>query len=211
MKTTIIAALLLTAPAAAFAQKWEYGAVGGFGFLNTVPVTGATGSATAGFKPGFAAGGFIGQNLYSHFSGEVRYEFMQSDLQLSSGGQKAQFTGVSHALHYDVLYHVGHSEAPVQFFGALGGGLKEFGGTGTEAAVQPLSQFGYFTKTRTVKMLLTVGAGFTCRVSPSISIRGEVKDFVSGFPTAVLTPPPGVKYGNILHELVPMVSIVYTR
>lgn len=211
MRITIIAALLSLAPAAAFAQKWEFGANGGFGFLNTVPVTSPAGSATAGFKPGFTAGAFIGENLYTHVSGEIRYEFMQSDLQLSSGGQKAQFSGISHALHYDVVYHTNHGESPVQFFGAVGGGIKAFVGTGTEAAFQPLSQYGYFTKTQTVKMMLSAGVGFTCKLSPKLSLRGEVRDFMSAFPTDVLTPPPGVKYGNLLNEIVPMIGIVYTK
>jgi hypothetical protein len=49
----------------------------------------------------------------------------------------------------------------VQFFAAAGGGMRIFQGTGTEAAYQPLSQFGYFTKTRVVKPMASVG-GKSC-------------------------------------------------
>ena len=32
---------------------------------------------------------------------------------------------------------------------------------------------------------------------------------MSAFPEAVLSPPPGVKYGNFLNDITPMVSLVY--
>jgi hypothetical protein len=210
MKITILIAMIVLIPAAGFAQKWEVGADVGAGLLNNVAVTGAPGSATAGFAPGFTAGVFLGENLYRRFSGEIRYEYMQSDLRLTANGQSAQFSGMSHALHYDVVYHTS-GEAPVHFFGAIGGGIKAFTGTGAEAAYQPLSQYGYFTKTTTMKPMLSVGAGITFRLSPTLSLRGEVRDFMSAFPTKVLTPPPGVKYGSLLNEIVPMVSIVYSK
>lgn len=211
MKTTIIAALLTLAPAAAFAQKWEYGAVGGYSFLNNVSVTGGPASATAGFAPGFVAGAYIGEDLYKHFSGEIRYEFMQSDLRLTSGGQSAQFQGVAHAIHYDFVFHTNRGESAVQAFASIGGGVKAFTGSGTESAIQPLSQYGYFTKTTSAKPMLTASVGFKARISSTLSFRAEIRDFATTFPTDVLTPPPGVKYQRFLNELVPMVSIVYSK
>jgi len=53
-----LAALLVSLTTATFAQKWEFGAEGGGGFLNIVNVTGSAGSATAGFAPGFVVGAF---------------------------------------------------------------------------------------------------------------------------------------------------------
>lgn len=169
------------------------------------------GSATAGFAQGFVAGAFVGQSLNRHISGEIHYEYMQSNLRLSAGGQAAQFSGGAHALHYDVVIHGNPSESRTQFFGVLGGGAKEFVGTGTEEAVQPLSQYGYFTKTKSFKPMITVGAGVAYALRPNLFLRAEVRDFVTPFPTAVLTPPPGVKYGNWLQEVIPMVSIVYGK
>jgi hypothetical protein len=211
MKILRLAVLLIPAATAAFAQQWEFGAVGGIGLLNTVSATGTPGSASAGFAPGFVAGLFIGQNLYQHFSGQIHYEYMQSDLRLSSGGQSTQFGGAAHAIHYDVVYHTGGSESRTQLFAALGGGLKDFVGNGTEAAYQPLSQFGYFTKTSTYKPMGTVAAGVTFALSSNMSLRAEVRDYMTAFPTAVLTPAPGVKFGSLLNEVVPMISIVYQK
>jgi len=206
--------LLLAFAICAFAQQWEVGVIGGGGFLNTVNVsTTSTGSATAGFATGAVAGAFLGENMNAHWSGELRYEFFQSDLKLSSGGQSATFSGVAHAIHYDLVYHTDR-KAPVQFFVAAGLGMKVFDGIGAQEAYQPLSQFGYFTQTRQVTVMGSAGGGFTYKLSEHLFLRAEIRDFISPFPTKVLTPPAPtsgnkVTYGNILQNLVPMVGISY--
>jgi hypothetical protein len=194
-----------------FAQQWEFGGMAGGGFLSNVSASGpaSIGNATAGFAPGAAFGVFLGNTYNNHFSGQIRYEYMQNDLRLSSGGQSAQFTGDAHAIHYDVVYHTNRSESPVQFFAALGGGVKIFRGTGAEEAYQALSQFGYFTKTQSIKPMVSVGGGFTYRLSQHVYLRAELRDFITPFPTQVLTPAPGVKFGSILQDVVPMVGVSY--
>src|SRR4051794_3046008 len=159
MKPLRYSLIVLTASTAAFAQQWEIGGSAGGSFLPSVSITSPQGSASTGFQPGFAAGAFIGQSLYKHLSGEVRYTFLQSNLKLSSGGTTATFAGNTHAIYYDVLIHTSRRESRAQVFGAVGGGMKIFRGTGKEAAFQPLSQFGYFTKTQAVKPMLSVGGG----------------------------------------------------
>ena len=201
--------LLITAAGACFAQQWEFGGVGGAGFLSNVNVSSPLGSAKAGFAPGGAAGVFLGQSIGSHFAGEIRYEFMQSDLQLSSGGSTAKFSGRAHAIHYDFIWHTNRKESPVQFFVAAGGGMKIWQGTGQEEAYQPLSQFGYFTKTRAIKPMGSVGAGITYRVSRRMYIRTEFRDFISAFPTQLIAPAPNAKYGSLLQDFVPMVGVDY--
>lgn len=201
--------LLVTLAGACGAQSWEFGGVGGAGFLSNVNVSSPLGSAKAGFAPGGAFGAFFGQSIGNHFAGEVRYEFLQSDLQLSSGGTTAKFNGVAHAVHYDLIWHTNRKDSPVQFFAAAGGGMKIWQGTGTEQAYQPLSQFGYFTKTHAVKPMASVGAGITYRVSQRIYLRTEFRDFITMFPTQLIAPAPNTKYGSVLHNFVPMVGMDY--
>jgi hypothetical protein len=212
MRLVRFALVVISGSTTAFAQL-ELGVVGGAGLLNSVSASGAPGSAKAGFAPGLVAGVYAGERFYhsNNFSGEVRYEFMQSDLRLSAAGQSAQFSGVSHAIHYDSLYRANREGSRMQFFGALGGGVKIFSGTGTEAAYQPLSQFGYFTKTSMVKPMVTGGAGVIFTLASKLLLRAEVRDFITGYPTSVLTPAPGVKFGSLLNEIVPMVSLVYVK
>ncbi|MGA2273151.1 MAG: hypothetical protein ABSH00_06325 [Bryobacteraceae bacterium] len=201
--------LLLASGLGAFAQQWEVGGIGGVGFLDTVNVSGAPGSATAGFAPGVAAGAFFGQNLNAHWSGEIRYEFFDSSLKLSGAGSSASFSGIAHAVHYDLIYHTDRKNSPVQLFAALGGGMKIFEGTGAQEAVQPLSQFGYFTQTHQLKPMLSVGGGITYKLNERLYFRAEIRDFISPFPTNVVTPPPGVTYGKVLQNIVPMAGIDY--
>lgn len=203
--------ILLVAAAAVCgcAQQWEFGGMGGARFLSNVSVTAPAGSATAGFGTGFAAGAFLGQNLYRHLSGELHYSFLQSNLKLSSGGSSATFSGVAHALHYDLLLHTSRRESPAQFFVAFGGGMKVFRGTGKEAAFQPLSQYGYFTKTQAVKPMGSVGAGLKHRVGRRMFFRAEFRDYITPFPKEVIAPPPGVKYGTLLHDFVPMAGLSF--
>jgi hypothetical protein len=108
-----------------------------------------------------------------------------------------------------VVYHTNKKGARTQYFAALGGGLKVFRGTGTEAAYQPLSQFGYFTKTQALKPMVDVGVGVRYAISPKISLRTEFRDYITMFPKELITPAPGTKYGSMLHDFVPMVTISY--
>lgn len=211
MKSLRLSLLFAAAAAAAFAQQWEIGGVAGGSFLPGVTASGPAGSATAGFKTGFTAGAFVGQNLYRHLSGEIRYNFMQSDLQLKSGGTTATFSGNTHAVYYDLRFHSNRRESRAEWYGAVGGGMKVFRGTGTEAAYQPLSQFAYLTKTQTVKPMLSAGAGVKFRLSPHMNLRTEIRDFFTPFPKELITPAPGVKIGRFLHDITPMVGISYEQ
>jgi hypothetical protein len=106
-----------------------------------------------------------------------------------------------------VIFKTNRNQGKVQLFAAVGGGMKVFRGTGTEAAYQPLSQYGYFTKTQTVKPMGSVGAGVKVALTHKVFLRTEFRDYITPFPTQVITPPPGSKYGSILHDFVPMVGI----
>jgi hypothetical protein len=210
MRTISIGVLLLAGSAVcAQAQQWEFGGMGGGAFLNNVSVTAPAGSGNAGFKAGAVAGVFLGQNITNHIGGEIRYELFQSDLKLSSGGTSATFSGQAHAIHYDLLIHTNPKNSKTEFFAAVGGGMKLFRGTGTEMAKQPLFQYGYFTKTQQVKPLVDFGAGVRVALSKRVFLRLEVIDFITGFPTQVLMPPAGVKYGGILQSIVPMAGLSY--
>jgi Outer membrane protein beta-barrel domain len=201
--------ILAAASIPCLAQQWEVGGGAGVSFPPGVSVTSPLGAATTGFKPGVAFGAFFGQNLYRHLSGEVHYAFMQSNLKLETGGNSATFSGQSHAIHYDLLIHTHKEDRPTQLFGIVGGGMKVYRGTGKEAAYQPLSQFGYFTKTQSVEAMAVFGAGVKHRLSPHLFLRAEIRDYFTAFPEKVIAPAPGAKFGNMVHDFVPMVSFSY--
>jgi hypothetical protein len=210
MKIFGLTLLLAAAALNCAAQQWELGGLGGGSFLNTTGVSSPYGSARAGFENGFVGGAYFGQNLYPHLTGEIRYEFFQSNLKISAGNNSATFSGLAHAVHYDLVWHTQRRESPLQFFAAAGGGMKIFQGTGAETAYQSTMQYGYMTKTHEVKPMISVGGGLTYQLSPRLFLRAEVKDFITPFPTSVITPPnSSVKYGSLLNDLVPMVGVDY--
>lgn len=192
------------------AQQWEFGGAGGAGFLKGLPVSGVSGSATAGFKSGAAFGGFFGQNLYKHLSGELRYNYLQSDLKLSAGSTEASFKGVSHAVHYDLILHTRKRNSKVQAFVAAGGGMRLFRGTGKEAAYQPLSQYALFTKTQVIKPMASVGGGLKFQITHNVYLRTEFRDYITMFPKDVITPAPGAKISGLLHDFVPLIGLSFT-
>jgi len=204
--------LLLAALATGgFAQQWEFGGLGGGSFLSHVNVTAPAGSATAGFQTGYAVGGFFGENLYRHLSGEFRYVYLESDLHISSGGVNPVFSGDSHLLNYDLLYHTNREGSRVQVFVAAGGGLRIFRGTGTEEAYQPNYQFGYLTKTQQLKPMADIGGGLRFQLSRNVYLRAELRDYITPFPNQIIAPAPGAKFGSILNTIVPMVSLSYEK
>jgi hypothetical protein len=207
MRTVWIA---LAACTAALAQQWEFGGTAGGGFLKNAQVSGAAGTASAGFQSGAVFGGYVAQNLYRRVSGELRYNFQAGDMALSAGGSKASFAAVSHAVHYDLLFHTQARESRPQYFVAAGGGVRVFRGTGREAAYQELSQHAIFTKTQAAKPMASIGGGVKIPLKPNLWLRTEVRDYITPFPVEVITPAPGSKVRGLLHDLVPMAGISFT-
>jgi len=206
---TLIPLMLLGLVSAATAQQWEVGGSAGAGFLRGLPVTGGTGAATAGFEAGGTFGGFFGQYLGKHFAGELHYNFLRSDLHLSSGGTDTSFSGSSHLLYYNLVLQTRARRSRMQAFAAFGGGMRIFRGTGKEAAYQPLNQYAIFTRTQVLKPMASVGGGLKFSITHSVYLRTEFYDYISAFPTEVIAPAPGTKISGLLHDFVPMVSLSF--
>ena len=124
-------AALACAPAA-MAQKWEVGVGVGGAFYNSQTFTSPAGSANASLGSGMVVSAWVGNNPRAHFGGELRYDFGSSDLKLSSGGANATFGAVTHAIHYDIVWHFASDESGIRPFIAAGAGVKDFVGTGKE-------------------------------------------------------------------------------
>ena len=210
MRHLFVLCVLLTFALPAFSQKWEFGAVGGWGFYSNHSVTGGSGTAEAGFAGGPAAGVFLGNNMYRYLGGELRYEYQQNDLQVSSGSTKFNFQARAHAIHYDILFHLTPVGSRIRPFVAAGGGVKIYQGTGTEASVQPLNSYAILTKTNQTTGLVSVGGGLKIAASSHVSLRLEVRDFITPFPTNVVTPVPPAKISGWLHNILTMAGLSYT-
>jgi hypothetical protein len=191
-------------------KKWEAGISGGGSFYQEKGFSAPAGSAKAGFAQSFAAGGWIGNDLFEHVSGEIRYMYGNSNAEIAAEGRENQFSAHSQAVHYDLLIHTSGRESTVRPFFSVGAGVKGFFGTGTESAVQPLQDYAILTKTSEWKPLVTFGGGVKIKLSDSVQLRVELKDYFSQFPTKVILPANGADLGGWIHNLVPAVGIGFT-
>lgn len=205
--------LLILAPAcvpALFAQKWELGVGVGGAFHNSQTFTNAIGNADASLSSGLVASAWLGNNSRGRIGGEVRYDYENTNLKLSSGGANATFGANTQAIHYDVLLHFASEEATIRPFVAAGAGVKFFHGTGTETAFQPLEGIGLLTKTTETKGMLSLGGGIKCNINHSLQFRLEVHDYITPFPTKVIAPAQGTKTSGWLMDFVPMGALAFT-
>jgi opacity protein-like surface antigen len=211
MRTAAVRTFVLIGLAAlsCAAQEWEIGGAAGYGFYKNVTVTSPAGQGKAGFKPGVAAGVVAGNNMYPRLSGEMRYTFRFNDLKVSGGGQQAAFSGESHAIHYDLLFHVKEQGARLRPFIAAGAGIKVYRGTGMEKSYQPANQFALLTKTREIRGLISLGAGVKYSLTDLVLLRLEFRDYLTPFPREVIAPSPGASIHGWVHDFVPMAGISF--
>lgn len=200
---------LATVPAA-IGQKWEFGGGVGGGFYTSQDVTGSAGSASAKIQSNLAGSAWLVNNGQGRWGGELRYDYQMGDLALSAGGTQATFAGMSHALHYDVLWYSRPNGSKVRPFIAVGAGIKAYEGTGTEVVFQPLSNIALLTKSQDLTPLVSVGGGVKVQIAPHVQVRLEVHDYLSPFPSKVIMPNVGSKVGGWLQDFVPMVGISFT-
>jgi hypothetical protein len=190
-------------------REWEVGGAVGFGYLRNTTINNPAGSATIGFDNHVAAGAVIGQDLYQHFSGEVRYTFRDGDLVLKSAGQKVNMAGQSHLVHYDVLFHALGRGSRFRPYAAAGAGIRLFRATGREYVNQPLSDFAFLTKTQEVKPLISVGAGVKFTFTDHAAVRFDFREYISPFPEKLFVTAPGSKIRGWLYDAVPLVGVSF--
>jgi len=199
--------LLVTIVLPAYAQQREAGILGGGGFVNRAVVGGTATAVTASFSPGPAVGILIGHDLYSHWSGEIRYLFEVRDARLRSTGTAAGFATQAHVLDYDLVLHARPRQNRVRPYAAVGGGIKIFRGTGAEVAYRPLMEYAYLTRTQELQPMLTIGGGVKFRLGGRMMARLDFRDQITRFPHKVIQPAPGMTLNGWLHDLVPTMGL----
>jgi len=190
-----------------FAQQWEFGGLGGGSFTKNQSVSGGALSGDIGMETGFAGGVYLGQSGSGHLGGEIRYLYEHNDLKLQSSGTKYTFGGHTHSIGYDLLWYFGSPKSSVRPYVAAGGGIKQYAGTGTEIAVQPLGNLAVLTKTQEWKPMVDFGGGIRFTAGKHMSFRVEVRDYLTPYPTKVLTPIPPAKVDGWLQNLTVLVGL----
>jgi hypothetical protein len=198
----ILAAALLTS-LPAMAQRWEFGAGAAGTFYTSKSVSVGSLKADTGFKSGFGASAWLGNDMHNYIGGEIRYMFQQNDLKLNT----YSFGGRTHTVHYDFLIHAAPRSAKVRPFLAGGAGFRRYEGTGNEVAVQPFNNFAFLTRTSEWVPVVSVGGGIKFIPTKRLAFRAEFRDYISPVPNKVIAAAPGAKLDGWFHNFVALFGV----
>jgi hypothetical protein len=200
--------MALACAPAAYAQRWEVGGGGGVSFYTPQTISNPAGSVTASFKPGFALTGFVAQ-AGNRYGGELRYVYHQSDMKLEGLSKSFTFGGRSQTFSYDFMILAGSRESKVRPYASVGGGMKQYEGTGSDMAVQPLGNVAVLTRTSQWKPVFTGGAGVRIQTSARTVLRAEVKAYLTQNPKEVITPVAASGGDAWIVNFLPVFSIAF--
>lgn len=204
---TYLAFLLLAALPALFGQKWEVGGGVGASFYTSQDYKNAVSAAKAGLSDGLVASVWLENNSSNLLGGELRYDYENTKLKLSSGATSVTFGADTHAFHYDFLLHFTPRGSRVRPFVAAGGGVKFYRGTGREAPFQPLSSLALLTKANETTGLVSLGGGIKFSFARALQLRLEVHDYLTPFPKTVIAPAAGSKVSGWLQDFVALAGL----
>jgi hypothetical protein len=202
-----LAAILWSA--VCFAQHYEAGGTVGYGAYHNGTVSSGAGTATTGFGNNVTAGAMLGDDLYPHISGELRYLYQNGDPFVSAGGKQGEVRGQSHAVHYDLLFHLKNRQSRLRPYAAVGGGAKYFRTTGPAPVPQPLPAIVTLTNVNQWRWLATAGGGVKYRVGKHAVVRAEFLDYITSFPNKVFVPAKGGADHGIFQQFTPMFGVSY--
>ncbi len=200
--------LFLSIPASA--QRWEFGIGAGAGIYTSQTIRSGGASAEASFRPAAAITAHIGQNMFRRLGGEIRYTWQNNQARLSSGPTTASFASQTHAIEYDLVWHLADASSRTRPYVLGGAGVKRFEGTGEEIPVQPLNRFAFLTRTGEWQPMVSVGAGVKHRLGKSTALRLEVRDQISPAPTQVIAVAPlAQRSGAWMHNFIFLVGLTF--
>uniref|UniRef100_Q01ZK8 Outer membrane protein beta-barrel domain-containing protein n=1 Tax=Solibacter usitatus (strain Ellin6076) TaxID=234267 RepID=Q01ZK8_SOLUE len=205
--------LLLTgifAACAAMAQNWEVGGGAGYGVYRNATIGGTVGSADAGIRNAYSVTGVVGEDLFEHFSGEVRYIYHAGSTFLQSGPAQGSVTGGSHTFTYDALLHLEPRKSRLRLFAAFGAGAKYYTTSGSTPKPQPVPAIAGLTTQSQWEPAFDFGGGVKYRVTDHLVVRGDLRDYISFFPDRLIAPVGNAKQTGVLQQFTPMFGVGYT-
>lgn len=202
--------VVVLAVGACSAQEYEIGGAIGYGWYRDGTIFGPGATAQAGIRNRFAAGFVIGEDLYEHISGEVRYLYQDGHPFLTSGGTNEEIQGQSHAFSYDLLFHVARRERRFRPFVAVGVGAKDYVIAGPPPpSPQPLANLGTLTTRDEWKFLVTLGGGVEYRLARHVVLRADFRDYMTAFPKSQIAPATNNTARGIFQQFTPLFGMSY--
>ena len=202
-------AFLLVFCGAAFAQKYEVGALVGYGWYRDGSIYSATQTVQAGIRNRFAAGILIGDDFSKYVSLEYRYLFHDGHPFIQGAGVKTDIQGQSHTLTVEGLFHFAPRDHRFRPFLAGGVGGKEYVIAGPQPFPQPLPNVVTLTDNDVWKAVFAVGGGVKLRLMRHMVIRGEFRDYLTTFPRQQIVPAPHNTARGVFQQFTPLFGVSY--
>jgi len=204
-----ICAIFFLAAGAAFGQPYEIGADIGYGIYRDGTIYAPGGDARAGIRNRFAAGAVIGEDLFEHFSGEIRYQYQDGHPFLSSGSVSKDIQGQSHTFSYDFLFHIMPRASRIRPFFAAGAGAKYYETVGPAPEPQPLPAIATLNALNQWKFAPSFGGGVKIRLQEHVLVRADFRDYLTAFPKREIAPAMGGTARGIFEQFTPMFGVSY--
>lgn len=208
-----LAAILFLAALPALSQpeygRWEIGGDIGYGAYHNGSIFSPGGDATAGIRNRFAAGAVLCEDLYEHFSGEIRYQYQDGHPFLSSGSVSKDIQGQSHALTYDALFQIKRRSAKIRPFIAAGVGGKYYNTVGPPPIPQPIPTIATLNNISQWEAVASLGGGVKYHLGEHVVLRGDFRDYITAFPKSQLRPALNGTARGIFQQFTPMFGVGY--
>ena len=208
MRGKLIGSILLCA-SAALAQQYEIGADIGYGWYRSGTVFGSGTQVDAGIRNRFAAGAVIGEDLYQHLAGEIRYTYQDGHAFVQAPGVKTDIQSESHAITYDMLFHFKDRESRFRPFLAAGAGIKGYVVTGPEPSPQPLPGVVSLVNHDVWTFVASLGGGVKYVIHRHVIVRVDFRDYLTKFPKNQILPAPNNTARGIFQQFTPMFGVSY--
>jgi hypothetical protein len=208
-------ALTLASSCPGIAQKWEIGALGGFGWYQNSTIANATisnppASGEIGFPSRATIGVVFAENLYHHLGGEIRWLYQWGGPQVELNGIKTSMTGYSNSVTYDFVVYPFRSESGFHPYLAGGAGVKAYTGTGFRLAGQsPTAGLALLRPVTQAEPAISVGGGLKYLFSKHAQFRIDFRTYFTPTPNDVIRPAGLSVIRGWLSELVPTAGISY--
>jgi hypothetical protein len=189
------------------AQNWEIGTGVGYGVYHNGSIISSGGTANAGIRNRFTVTGYVTEDLFDRFSGEVRYVYHDGDTFLQSGSTQGVVQAQSHTLTYDALIQFKPRGARIRPYVGGGLGAKYYNTTGPVPSPQPLPRIALLTAQSQWKPVFDLGGGVRVRVKEHLTLRGDLRDYITVFPHNLFIPVANATTRGIFHQITPMFGI----
>ena len=203
--------LALTIASLCWAQPWELGASGGYGWYHDRSISNRTESVQAGIPARAAFGVTFTQNMYNYVGGEIRYLFRFGGPELRSSGLRANMDGHTNLVTYDFLFYTSSKESNIRPYIAAGAGIKVYTGLGPRYPDlnQPLANFALLRPVNQVEPAISVGGGMKFLLPKQTQLRVDFRAYMTPLPDQLFRPIGPSVIRGWLYDFVPLGGISY--